>query len=181
MHLRSHALGRPEGRTANSVLATSRLIRAAVLLFVALNSAIVLATATAEELSEVPMGTALPFTAEELKEHTFDLAETYFEQFQHPNGQIPAYEWEFSDMNPPVHAWAVWRVYKIADPKGQRDIDFLERAFQKLLLARGVDLVSYTGGVTSAAHTETDIQNTLEIFQDVIRSMVKDKIIGTLK
>jgi glutamate-1-semialdehyde 2,1-aminomutase len=53
--------------------------------------------------------------------------------------------------------------------------------FQKLLLARGVDLVSYTGGVTSAAHTETDIQNTLEIFQDVIRSMVKDKIIATLK
>ena len=34
-----------------------------------------------------------------------------FEQFQHPNGQIPAYEWEFSDLNPPVHAWAVWRVY----------------------------------------------------------------------
>jgi hypothetical protein len=33
-----------------------------------------------------------------------------FEQFQHPNGQIPAYEWEFSDLNPPVHAWAVWRV-----------------------------------------------------------------------
>ena len=35
-----------------------------------------------------------------------------FEQFQHPNGQIPAYEWEFSDLNPPVHAWAVWRVYQ---------------------------------------------------------------------
>jgi hypothetical protein len=34
-----------------------------------------------------------------------------FEQFQHPNGQIPAYEWEFSDLNPPVHAWACWRVY----------------------------------------------------------------------
>ncbi len=54
-------------------------------------------------------------------------------------------------------------------------------AFQKLLLARGVDLVSYTGGVTSAAHTETDIQNTLDIFQDVIRSMVKDKIVALLK
>jgi glutamate-1-semialdehyde 2,1-aminomutase len=54
-------------------------------------------------------------------------------------------------------------------------------AFQKLLLARGVDLVSYTGGVTSAAHTETDIQNTLNIFQDVIRSMVKDKIVALLK
>ena len=37
-----------------------------------------------------------------------------FEQFQHPNGQIPAYEWEFSDLNPPVHAWAVWRVYNMA-------------------------------------------------------------------
>ena len=36
-----------------------------------------------------------------------------FEQFQHPNGQIPAYEWEFSDLNPPVHAWAVWRVYNM--------------------------------------------------------------------
>ena len=36
-----------------------------------------------------------------------------FEQFQHPSGQIPAYEWEFSDLNPPVHAWAVWRVYNM--------------------------------------------------------------------
>ena len=54
--------------------------------------------------------------------------------FQHPNGQIPAYEWNFSDVNPPVHAWAVWRVYKMADPKGHRDIEFLEKAFQKLLL-----------------------------------------------
>ena len=36
-----------------------------------------------------------------------------FEQFQHPNGQIPAYEWEFSDLNPPVHPWAVWRVYNM--------------------------------------------------------------------
>ena len=36
-----------------------------------------------------------------------------FEQFQHPNGQIPGYEWEFSDVNPPVHAWACWRVYSM--------------------------------------------------------------------
>ena len=36
-----------------------------------------------------------------------------FEQFQHPNGQIPAFEWDFSDLNPPVHAWAVWRVYNM--------------------------------------------------------------------
>src|SRR6478752_810894 len=56
------------------------------------------------------------------------------EWYMHPNGQLPAYEWNFSDVNPPVHAWAVWRVYKIADPKGKRDLDFLERAFQKLLL-----------------------------------------------
>ena len=56
------------------------------------------------------------------------------EWYMHPNGQLPAYEWNFSDVNPPVHAWAVWRVYKLADPKGSRDLDFLERAFQKLLL-----------------------------------------------
>jgi len=56
------------------------------------------------------------------------------EWYMHPNGQLPAYEWNFSDVNPPVHAWAVWRVYKTADPKGQRDIEFLEKAFQKLLL-----------------------------------------------
>ena len=56
------------------------------------------------------------------------------EWYMHPNGQLPAYEWNFSDVNPPVHAWAVWRVYKIADKKGSRDLFFLERAFQKLLL-----------------------------------------------
>jgi hypothetical protein len=52
----------------------------------------------------------------------------------HPNGQIPAYEFAFSDVNPPVHAWAVWRVYKLTGPRGKRDRLFLERAFQKLLL-----------------------------------------------
>jgi len=56
------------------------------------------------------------------------------EWYMHPNGQLPAYEWNFSDVNPPVHAWAVWRVYKIADAKGDRDLLFLERCFQKLLL-----------------------------------------------
>ena len=56
------------------------------------------------------------------------------EWYMHPNGQLPAYEWNFSDVNPPVHAWAVWRVYKMADPKGQRDLEFLEKAFQKLLI-----------------------------------------------
>jgi hypothetical protein len=58
-----------------------------------------------------------------------------FEQFQHPNGQIPAYEWEFSDLNPPVHAWAVWRVYNMARIRtGAADHDFLERCFHKLAL-----------------------------------------------
>jgi len=56
------------------------------------------------------------------------------EWYMHPNGQIPAYEWAFGDVNPPVHAWAVWRVYKITGAKGRRDRVFLERAFQKLLL-----------------------------------------------
>ncbi len=56
------------------------------------------------------------------------------EWYLHPNGQIPAYEWNFSDVNPPVHAWAVWRVYKLTAVRGQRDRAFLESAFQKLLL-----------------------------------------------
>lgn len=58
-----------------------------------------------------------------------------FEQFQHPNGQIPAYEWEFSDLNPPVHAWAVWRVYNMDRIRtGKADRDFLEKCFHKLLI-----------------------------------------------
>ncbi|MEO8216783.1 MAG: glucosidase [Acidobacteriota bacterium] len=58
-----------------------------------------------------------------------------FEQFQHPNGQLPAYEWEFSDLNPPVHAWAVWRVYNMDRIRnGKADLDFLEKCFHKLLL-----------------------------------------------
>jgi hypothetical protein len=57
------------------------------------------------------------------------------EWYMHPNGQIPAYEWAFSDVNPPVHAWAAWRVYQIEKKIfGNRDILFLERVFQKLLL-----------------------------------------------
>ena len=56
------------------------------------------------------------------------------EWYMHPNGQIPAYEFAFGDVNPPVHAWAVWRVYKMTGPRGQRDIAFLESAFQKLML-----------------------------------------------
>ena len=58
-----------------------------------------------------------------------------FEQFQHPNGQIPAYEWEFSDLNPPVHAWAVWRVYSIEKSRnGIGDREFLEKCFHKLMI-----------------------------------------------
>lgn len=58
-----------------------------------------------------------------------------FEQFQHPNGQIPAYEWEFSDLNPPVHPWAVWRVYNMDRIRsGRADREFLERCFHKLLI-----------------------------------------------
>ncbi len=56
------------------------------------------------------------------------------EWYMHPNGQIPAYEWNFSDVNPPVHAWACWRVYKITAPRGSRDTAFLKRVFQKLLV-----------------------------------------------
>ncbi len=57
------------------------------------------------------------------------------EWYMHPNGQIPAYEWAFSDVNPPVHAWAAWRVYNIEKKMyGTKDTRFLERVFQKLLL-----------------------------------------------
>ncbi len=57
------------------------------------------------------------------------------EWYMHPNGQIPAYEWAFGDVNPPVHAWAAWRVYKIEKKrKGVGDRRFLERVFHKLLL-----------------------------------------------
>ena len=57
------------------------------------------------------------------------------EWYMHPNGQIPAYEWAFSDVNPPVHAWAAWRVYKIEKRiRGRADRAFLERVFHKLLL-----------------------------------------------
>jgi hypothetical protein len=56
------------------------------------------------------------------------------EWYLHPNGQVPAYEFAFSDVNPPVHAWAAWRVYKIEAPPGKRDRAFLRRVFHKLLL-----------------------------------------------
>src|SRR5246127_4165631 len=57
------------------------------------------------------------------------------EWYMHPNGQIPAYEWAFGDVNPPVHAWAAWRVYKIDKKRrGKGDREFLEKVFHKLLL-----------------------------------------------
>ena len=57
------------------------------------------------------------------------------EWYMHPNGQIPAYEWSFDDVNPPVHAWAAWRVYQIdRELNGVADRAFLERVFHKLLL-----------------------------------------------
>lgn len=57
------------------------------------------------------------------------------EWYMHPNGQLPAYEWNFGDVNPPVHAWATFRTFKIERKMyGRSDLDFLERVFQKLLL-----------------------------------------------
>ena len=53
------------------------------------------------------------------------------EWYTHPNGQLPAYEWSFGDVNPPVHAWAALRVFEI---DGRRDLQFLQRVFQKLLI-----------------------------------------------
>jgi hypothetical protein len=58
-----------------------------------------------------------------------------FEQFLHPAGQLPAYEWEFSDLNPPVHAWAVWRIFNMDRIRcGKADHAFLEKCFHKLLI-----------------------------------------------
>ncbi|AFZ34473.1 hypothetical protein Sta7437_0888 [Stanieria cyanosphaera PCC 7437] len=57
------------------------------------------------------------------------------EWYMHPNGQLPAYEWDFDGVNPPVHAWAAWRIYTIEQKRyGRSDKKFLERVFQKLLL-----------------------------------------------
>ncbi|MEC5156480.1 MGH1-like glycoside hydrolase domain-containing protein [Chryseobacterium sp. MP_3.2] len=68
------------------------------------------------------------FAKQQLKLFTLDW-------YMHPNGQLPAYEWNFSDVNPPVHAWAVFRVFKIDEcMKGKPDLEFLESVFQKLLM-----------------------------------------------
>lgn len=58
-----------------------------------------------------------------------------FDQFQHPNGAVPAYEWEFSEMNPPIQAWAALRIFEYEKKKyGRADYGYLERCFHKLLL-----------------------------------------------
>ena len=74
------------------------------------------------------------------------------EWYMHPNGQLPAYEWEFSDVNPPVHAWAAWRVYKMDKTKnnGKGDLDFLESIFHKLLL-------NFTWWVNRKDHQDNNI------------------------
>ncbi len=56
------------------------------------------------------------------------------EWYMHPNGQLPAYEFDFGDANPPVHAWSCWRVYKMTGARGARDRVFLSRCFQKLVI-----------------------------------------------
>jgi len=56
------------------------------------------------------------------------------EWYMHPNGQLPAYEWAFGDVNPPVHAWAAWNVYQMAQKHAAPDRPFLEGVFQKLLM-----------------------------------------------
>src|SRR5437899_3673394 len=57
------------------------------------------------------------------------------EWYMHPNGQLPAYEWAFSDVNPPVHAWSAWHLYKRdKSTTGKGDFDFLERVFHRLML-----------------------------------------------
>lgn len=77
----------------------------------------------------------VPFALVDAKFAKEQLWMLLFEQFQHPSGQLPAYEWEFSDLNPPVHAWAVWRVYNMDRLRnGASDRAWLERCFHKLLI-----------------------------------------------
>src|SRR5207253_11430264 len=69
-----------------------------------------------------------PFDPEFAKEQLLILCR---DGYMHPNGQLSAYEWNFSDANPPVHAWAAWRVFHM---DGSKDFDFLERVFHKLAI-----------------------------------------------
>ena len=73
------------------------------------------------------------------------------EWYMHPNGQLPAYEWEFGDVNPPVHAWACLQVYKMdAEQTGRPDKNFLKRVFQKLL-------INFTWWVNRKDHNDNNI------------------------
>ena len=86
------------------------------------------------------------YAAWDLAFHTISLASVDFDfakeqlllmlrtLYFHPNGQIPAYEWNFSDVNPPVHAWATLYLYKMERTLGRADLRFLERSFQGLML-----------------------------------------------
>ncbi|XP_013408660.1 uncharacterized protein YMR196W-like, partial [Lingula anatina] len=76
----------------------------------------------------------LPFAAIDIDFAKDQLLLFLREWYMHPNGQIPAYEFAFGDVNPPVHAWAVRKVYKATGPRGSRDHRFLARCFQKLIL-----------------------------------------------
>lgn len=73
------------------------------------------------------------------------------EWYMRPNGQLPAYEWAFSDVNPPVHAWACLQVYRIEKKSaGKGDIDFLKKAFQKLL-------INFTWWVNRKDHNDNNV------------------------
>jgi hypothetical protein len=76
----------------------------------------------------------IPFTRVDPEFAKHQLVLLLREWYMHPNGQIPAYEFAFGDVNPPVHAWAAWRVYKMSGRRGARDRVFLARVFKKLLL-----------------------------------------------
>ncbi|MBI3819975.1 MAG: glucosidase [Planctomycetes bacterium] len=76
----------------------------------------------------------IPFAAVDPEFSKHQLLLLLREWYMHPSGQIPAYEFAFSDVNPPVHAWACWRVYKMTGPRGARDVRFLRRVFHKLII-----------------------------------------------
>ena len=105
-------------------------------------------TLYAEDIISMPDAWEYPwFAAWDLAFHTIPLAiiDAQFakqqlllltrDRYMHPNGQLPAYEWAFGDVNPPVQAWAAWRVYKIDQKRlGTGDREFLERMFHRLML-----------------------------------------------
>ena len=78
----------------------------------------------------------LPFTMIDIEFAKQQLLLFTKERYMHPNGQLPAYEWKFEDVNPPVHAWATWRVFQIdREQRGDcGDLAFLERVFHKMML-----------------------------------------------